>query len=230
LIGRLVPVAAAMLSCREDELRFSEGMVRGGGREVSFAAVAGKAYTERIQLSATGFYKTPDLHWDWSMENPKGRPFHYYAFGASVCEVELDGFTGMHHLRRVDILHDVGDSLNPDIDRGQIEGGFVQGAGWLTSEELKWSKEGRLQSHSASTYAIPTISDAPLDFRVNLLTDAAQFNTIHGSKAVGEPPLMLAISVREALRDALAAFGSEALVSSPLTPEVLKQAIGKIPF
>ena len=230
LIGRLVPVAAAMLSCREDELQFSAGMVRGGGREVSFAAVAGKAYTERIQLSATGFYKTPDLHWDWSVESPKGRPFHYYAFGASVCEVELDGFTGMHHLRRVDILHDVGDSLNPDIDRGQIEGGFVQGAGWLTNEELKWSKQGRLQSHSASTYAIPTISDAPLDFRVNLLADATQPHTIHGSKAVGEPPLMLAISVREALRDALAAFGSQMQCSSPLTPEVLKQAIGKIPL
>ena len=139
-------------------------------------------------------------------------------------------FTGMHHLRRVDILHDVGDSLNPDIDRGQIEGGFVQGAGWLTSEELKWSEQGRLQSHSASTYAIPTISDAPLDFRVNLLADAAQPHTIHGSKAVGEPPLMLAISVREALRDALAAFGSQTQFSSPLTPEVLKQAIGKIPL
>lgn len=229
LLGRLTPVAAALLSCPEEELRFSAGMVRGGGREVSFAAVAGKAYTERIPLSATGFYKTPDLQWDWSRENPQGRPFHYYAFGASVSEVELDGFTGTHHLRRVDILHDVGHSLNPDIDRGQIEGGFVQGAGWLTSEELKWSKEGRLQSHSASTYSIPTFSDAPLDFRVNLLADAAQHNTIHGSKAVGEPPLMLAISVREALRDALTAFGSKALFSSPLTPEILKQAIGRIP-
>jgi len=222
---RLAPVASELLGCREDELVFADGMVKGGGREISFAEVAGKAYTERVQLSATGFYKTPDLEWDWAMENPKGKPFHYYAFGAAVSEVELDGFTGMHHLRRVDILHDVGDSLNPDIDRGQIEGGFLQGAGWLTCEELNWSDEGKLQSHSASTYTIPTISDAPLDFRVDLLKDAAQCNTIHGSKAVGEPPLMLAISVREALRDALRAYGSQELISSPLTPEVLKRAL-----
>lgn len=224
---RLRPVAAEMLGCDLDEVSISEGKVSGGGNEVSFAEVTGKAYTERIQLAATGFYKTPGLEWDWSMENPKGRPFHYYAFGAAVSEVEVDGFTGMHHLRRVDILHDVGNSLNADLDRGQIEGGFVQGAGWLTCEELKWSEEGRLQSHSASTYAIPAISDAPLDFRVELLKDAGLETTIHGSKAVGEPPLMLAISVREALRDALGAYGNEGLIPSPLTPEALKLGVDR---
>jgi xanthine dehydrogenase molybdopterin-binding subunit B len=134
----------------------------------------------------------------------------------------------MHHVRRVDILHDVGDSLNPAIDRGQIEGGFVQGMGWLTSEELKWDPNGRLLTHSASTYAIPAFSDAPADFRVSLLEDAKQPNTIHGSKAVGEPPLMLAISVREALREAVAAFGGspDALLPSPCTGEAIKGVIG----
>ncbi|MBC7980576.1 MAG: molybdopterin-dependent oxidoreductase, partial [Armatimonadetes bacterium] len=148
-------------------------------------------------------------------------------FGAAVREVEIDGYTGMHHVRRVEILHDVGDSLNPGIDRGQIEGGFVQGMGWLTSEELKWDDKGRLLTHSASTYAIPAFSDAPTDFRVTLLEDAKQPNTIHGSKAVGEPPLMLAISVREAIRDALGAFEIEKdfRLPSPCTGEALKMLI-----
>ena len=198
----------------------------GSGQSVSFASLTNTAYTRRIQLSAAGFYATPDLEWDWSVG--KGRPFHYYAFGASVSEVEIDGFTGMNHVRRVDILHDVGDSLNPDIDRGQIEGGFVQGMGWLTSEELKWDLEGTLLTHSASTYAIPAFSDAPQDFRVSLLSGATNPNTIHGSKAVGEPPLMLAISVREALRDAVGAFESvgDFLLPSPCNGEALKGIIG----
>ena len=143
-----------------------------------------------------------------------------------MSEVELDGFTGAHHIRRVDILHDVGDSLNTAIDRGQVEGGFVQGAGWLTCEELKWGVDGRLLTHSASTYAIPSISDAPLDFRVDFLQNATQKGTIHGSKAVGEPPLMLGISVREALRDAIREFGGSEDLPSPLTPEALKGAVG----
>ena len=143
--------------------------------------------------------------------------------------MEIDGFTGMSHVRRVDILHDVGDSLNPAIDRGQIEGGFVQGMGWLTSEELKWNLEGKLLTHSASTYAIPAFSDCPPDFRVALLTEATQPHTIHGSKAVGEPPLMLAISVREAIRDAVRAFGKEKdfILPSPCTGEAVKSVIGQ---
>jgi xanthine dehydrogenase molybdopterin binding subunit/xanthine dehydrogenase small subunit len=221
---RLAPLASELLDCRADELIYVDAKVATPkGKSMPFAELIVRAYTERIQLSAAGFYATPDLQWDWSVG--KGKPFHYFAFGAAVSEVEVDGYTGMQHLRRVDILHDVGDSLNPAIDRGQIEGGFVQGAGWLTCEELKWNDEGRLLTHSASTYAIPAISDAPLEFRVALLKDARQARTIHGSKAVGEPPLMLAISVREALRDALRAFGCDVQsLESPLTPEALKLA------
>lgn len=225
---RLAPLAASLLGCLPEDIRFTDGHVHASdGQSLAFKDLIAKAYTERIQLSAAGFYATPDLQWDWAVG--KGTPFLYYSYGAAVSEVEVDGFTGMSHLRRVDILHDVGDSLNPAIDRGQIEGAFVQGAGWLTSEELKWNDQGRLLTHSASTYAIPAISDAPLDFRVALLKDAAQRNTIHGSKAVGEPPLMLAISVREALRDALCAFNKDVSnIPSPLTPETLKRSIGSM--
>ncbi len=227
---RLTPLAASLLGCAETQITYAEGGVHGRGSTLPFSDLIAKAYTERIQLSAAGFYKTPDLEWDWSQPNPKGKPFHYYAFGSAVTEVKLDGFTGMHRILRTDILHDVGDSLNPAIDRGQIEGGYVQGAGWLTCEELKWDEDGRLLTHSASTYAIPAFSDAPADFRVALLEDATQDRTIHGSKAVGEPPFMLAISVREALRDALHAFGQkETDLPSPLTPETLKLAIGPVP-
>ncbi|GHC50185.1 xanthine dehydrogenase molybdopterin binding subunit [Roseibacillus persicicus] len=224
---RLTPLAAQLLDCDEEEVSYENGRAKSPGAEITFQELVAKAYTERIQLSAAGFYKTPDLEWDW--EVGKGKPFHYYAFGAAVSEVEIDGFTGMIQVRRVDILHDVGDSLNADIDRGQIEGAFVQGQGWLTSEELKWADDGRLLTHSASTYAIPAFSDAPQEFNVTLLKDATQENTIHGSKAVGEPPFMLAISVREALRDGLQAFGQTPASDrfpSPLTAETLKGLIG----
>ncbi len=193
---------------------------------VSFAELCAQAYRERISLAATGYYLTPGLHWDWSKS--AGWPFHYFACGAAVAEVEVDGYTGMHRVLRVDIVHDVGDSLNPGVDRGQIEGGFVQGMGWLTSEELKWDAKGRLLTHSASTYQIPAMSDAPLEFNVTLLPKATQPNTIHGSKAVGEPPLMLAFSVREALRDAVGAFGpagGEVRLASPATGEAIFAAI-----
>jgi xanthine dehydrogenase molybdopterin-binding subunit B len=225
---RLAPLAANLLGCAPEDIRFIDDHVRApDGQSLAFKDLVAKAYTERIQLSAAGFYATPDLQWDWAIG--KGTPFLYYSYGAAVSEVEVDGFTGMSYIRRADILHDVGDSLNPAIDRGQIEGGFVQGAGWLTCEELKWNDQGRLLTHSASTYAIPAISDAPLDFRVALLKDATQSNTIHGSKAVGEPPLMLAISVREALRDALRAFNQDASnLPSPLTPETLKRTLGSM--
>ena len=223
---RLIPLAAELLECPPADVRFGDGNVHSlAGRSITFNNLTSTAYTRRIQLSAAGFYATPDLEWDWAVG--KGKPFHYFAFGASVSEIEIDGFTGMHRVRRVDILHDVGDSLNPAIDRGQIEGGFVQGMGWLTSEELKWNESGKLLTHSASTYAIPAFSDAPLDFRVSLLEDAKQPHTIHGSKAVGEPPLMLAISVREAIRDALGAFEIEKdfLLPSPCTGEAVKRVI-----
>ena len=213
---RLAPVAAKLLATlagsgplpASETVGFCEGKASCGafpGLSVPFAQVCQQAYVDRVSLSATGYYKTPGIHWDW--KKAAGRPFAYFACGAAVAEVEVDGYTGMSRVRRVDIVHDVGDSLNPSVDRGQIEGGFVQGMGWLTSEELKWDEQGKLLTHSASTYQIPAISDAPVEFNVTLLPDAAQAGSIHGSKAVGEPPLMLAISVREAIRDAVAAVG-----------------------
>jgi len=225
-------VAAELLGANELEARqldFAGGAVAVRGqpmRCVSFAAVCQRAYLERVSLSTTGFYKTPGIQWDWS--KAEGRPFHYFSYGASVSEVEVDGYTGMHRVRRVDIVHDVGDSLNPGIDRGQIEGGFVQGMGWLTREELKWDLKGHLLTHSASTYQIPAFSDAPVEINVTLLPMATQPNTVHGSKAVGEPPLMLAFSVREAIRDAVANFGlpgGEVLLASPATGEAIFAAL-----
>ncbi len=223
LRDRLVPVAAGLLGCPEDGVSLRDGKAFGpDGAAVALEAVTERAYLQQIPLSATGYYRTPGVFYDKAAG--RGRPFHYFAFGAAVTEVELDGYSGMKRVLRVDILHDVGDSLNPGVDRGQIEGGYVQGLGWLTGEELRWDPAGRLLTHSASTYQIPAISDAPVDFRVTLLPDAAQGNTVHGSKAVGEPPLMLALSAREALRDAVAAFGEApgpVLLPSPATHEAL---------
>jgi xanthine dehydrogenase molybdopterin binding subunit/xanthine dehydrogenase small subunit len=196
--------------------------------QITFCEVVTQAYLQRISLSATGFYRTPEIHYDRA--KGKGKPFHYFAVGAAVTEVEVDGFTGMTRVLRTDILHDVGDSINPGINRGQIEGGFVQGMGWLTCEELIWDDKGRLLTHSPDTYKIPAIGDAPMEFNVSFLSEAAQPNTIHGSKAVGEPPLMLAISVREAIRDAVAAFcprRSQVNLASPATGEAIFSAIWK---
>ncbi|HVV01391.1 MAG TPA: molybdopterin cofactor-binding domain-containing protein, partial [Verrucomicrobiae bacterium] len=193
---------------------------------ISFSDLVRRAYLERISLSATGFYATPGIH--WNRETGRGNPFHYFAYGAAVTEVEIDAFTGMHSVTRVDILHDVGDSINPGVNRGQIEGGFVQGMGWLTTEELKWDPAGRLLTHSPDTYKLPAIGDAPQIFNVAFLSGAAQKDVVHGSKAVGEPPLMLAISVREAIRDAVAAFGPagcEIPLASPATCEAIFAAI-----
>jgi xanthine dehydrogenase molybdopterin-binding subunit B len=220
--------AAVADACRQLRARLApiEAELRATGKTPTFTEVVERAYMQRVSLSAQGFYSTPGIHWDRA--TGKGRPFHYYACGAAVTEVEVDGATGMMRVRRVDILHDTGNPLNPQIDRGQIEGGFVQGMGWLTSEELRWDTRGVLLTHSASTYQIPAISDAPADFRVALFEDAEQPSVIHGSKAVGEPPLMLAISVREAIRDAVAAFAPqrrEIALASPATPEAVFRAI-----
>ena len=196
---------------------------------LSFCEVVSQAYFQRISLSATGYYRTPEIHYDRA--KGRGKPFHYFAVGAAVTEVEVDGFTGMTRVLRTDILHDVGDSINPGINRGQIEGGFVQGMGWLTCEELLWDDKGRLLTHSPDTYKIPAIGDMPQQFNVSFLSNAAQKNTIFGSKAVGEPPLMLAISVREAIRDAVAAFGAkknEVELSSPATCEAIFTAIQRV--
>jgi xanthine dehydrogenase large subunit len=187
--------------------------------KVTFEALCEAAYVQRVPLFAEGYYRTPDIHFDRAAG--RGKPFHYFAFGAAVSEVEVERFTGAYRLRRVDILQDVGDSISPIVDRGQVEGGFVQGVGWLTLEELLWDEQGRLATAGASTYKLPSWSEMPEDFRVSFLEDARQSSVVFGSKAIGEPPLMLAISVREALRDAVAAFGAGDVVTfdSPATPE-----------
>ena len=232
---RLSPVAAKLLSAKighdllpvavsfADDAAF---VIEKPDMRVPFAEVARRAWLDRISLGAAGYYRTPDIHFDWS--TGRGRPFHYFAVGAAVSEVEVDGFTGMMQVLRTDILHDAGDSINAGVNRGQIEGGFVQGMGWLTCEELKWDAEGRLLTHSPDTYKIPAAGDAPREFNVKFLTAATQPGVIHGSKAVGEPPLMLAISVREAIRDALAAFGApgaEIALPSPATSEAIFLAV-----
>jgi xanthine dehydrogenase molybdopterin binding subunit/xanthine dehydrogenase small subunit len=232
---RLAPVAASMLEAKlgrfvaAHDVRFGDDQVCLPGRgspSLSFASVVEAAYLRGISLAADGFYRTPDIFYD--RVRADGKPFHYFAYGVCCAEVELDGHTGMKRVRRVDILHDVGDSLHPHIDRGQVEGAFVQGMGWLTAEEIRWRGDGRLLTHSASTYAIPTIGDAPADLRVALWADhASQPGVVHGSKAVGEPPLMLAIAVREALRSAVAAFGGNTELPSPMTHEVLRMAVAE---
>jgi xanthine dehydrogenase large subunit len=226
---RLAAVAARMLHLDiTGEMMFAENWIYCQNypcARVAFTDVVKQAYNDRISLSATGYYRTPDIH--WSPKEGKGKPFYYFAYGAAVSEVEVDGFTGMFKLLQVDIVHDVGQSLNPLIDLGQIEGGFVQGMGWLTMEELVWDQQGRLCTDSPSTYKIPTISEIPEQFNVHLLERAAQKGVIYGSKAVGEPPLMLAISVREAIRAAVADFGHTQVVplASPATPEATLKAI-----
>ena len=238
LRGRLAWVAVRLLKDKNgraptaNKLVFADGLVRDSRRPrttVSFAEVARKAYLERISLSATGYYATPGIYWD--RVAGRGKPFHYFACGASVSEVEVDGFTGMTRVLRTDILHDAGDSINEAVNRGQVEGGFVQGMGWLTTEELKWDDQGRLLTHSPDTYKLPAIGDMPQEFNVTLLKHAAQKGVVYGSKAVGEPPFMLAISVREAIRDAVAAFGSpgaEVPLALPATCEAIFMAIRRV--
>ncbi len=201
------------------------------GEHATWEQLVNAAYFQRIQLWAAGFYKTEGLHWDSAAM--RGEPFKYFAYGVAAAEVEVDGFDGSSTLRRVDIVHDVGDSLSPLIDIGQIEGGFVQGAGWLTLEDLRWDESdgphrGRLATQAASTYKLPSFSEMPGIFNVTLLEKAHEDGAVYGSKAVGEPPLMLAFSVREALRQAAAAFGpvgTSVDLASPATPEAVYWAI-----
>jgi xanthine dehydrogenase large subunit len=230
---RMTPVAASLLGVDEAAVRFSGGSVTatGAARALTFAEVAAASYFARVQLFAAGYYRTEGLHWD--AERMHGSPFKYFAYGAAATEVEVDGFTGEYRLRRVDIVHDVGDSLSPQIDLGQIEGGFVQGVGWLTLEELRWDTgdgpdRGRLLTQSASTYKLPSFSEMPEEFHVRFFAEAREDGAVYGSKAVGEPPLMLAFSAREALREAVAAFGPAGRsveLGSPATPEAVFWAI-----
>jgi xanthine dehydrogenase large subunit len=217
--SRMARVAAAMWDIPEREVSFREGRVFGGNESISFPELAKRCRVARVQLSEAGFYKTPHLDWDRAAKT--GRPFLYFAFGAACSEVAVDVLTGETRVTRVDILHDVGKSLNPALDMGQIEGGFVQGMGWLTSEELVRDAQGRLLTHAPSTYKIPVASDVPADFRVALFDNANREQTIYRSKAVGEPPLMLGISVFCAIADALRGLapGTPVALDAPATPE-----------
>ena len=218
--------AAVFDACRQIKERLrgvEQDLAAEGQLNLTFAQLTEAAYRRRVSLFAHGFYRTPDIHFD--PKTATGKPFHYFAYGAAVAEVEIDGFTGQNRTLRVDILQDVGDSLAPVVDRGQVEGGFIQGLGWLTLEELIWDENGRLATGGASTYKLPSWPEMPPVFNVAFLSRAAEPDVIHGSKAIGEPPLMLAFAVREAIRDAIAAFGADSpsggvvTLDSPATPE-----------
>ena len=223
---RMVECAAQHYKVDESDVVFENNMVKLGQASITFTELAQLAWSQRISLSATGFYRTPKIHYD--QKTFTGRPFFYYSYGAAVAEVIVDTLTGEHRILRVDILHDCGNSLNPAIDRGQIEGAFVQGAGWLTSEELWWDRQGQLQSHAPSTYKIPTCSDIPADFRIDIMPKRANCeDTIYRSKAVGEPPLMLGLSVFYAIRDAIATeLNPMPELTAPATPEAVLRACG----
>jgi len=214
--------------CAPDEVRFEGGRVIAGDLDLSWEEAVRGAYIARTKLFAAGYYSTPKIHFD--RKTFSGRPFLYYAYGAAVSEAVIDLTTGEMRILRVDILHDCGRSLNPAIDRGQIEGGFIQGMGWLTSEELVFDKEGRLRTHAPSTYKIPTAGDRPPDFRIDFWDEPNREDTIYRSKAVGEPPLMLAISAFSAIWAAVAAAREDESappLDAPATPErVLLAAIG----
>jgi xanthine dehydrogenase large subunit len=212
----------------QEEVRFADGRVHLRAQSIDFADAAKQAWIGRISLSSTGFYATPKIQYD--PKTMRGRPFFYFAYGAAVSEVAIDTLTGEHRLLRVDILHDVGRSLNPGVDMGQIEGGFLQGVGWLTTEELWWDERGALKTHAPSTYKIPSVSDWPQCASIQIYERGENAeDTIFRSKAVGEPPLMLAISVFLALRDAVAAAaGNESAMrlNAPATPEAVLRALG----
>ncbi len=224
---RLTTFAAEHYEVVAEEIRFFDNRVKLGPNELSFAGLVMQAWLGRVSLSATGYYKTPKIFYD--RERARGRPFLYFAYGAAVSEVELDTLTGESRIMRVDLLHDVGRSLNPAVDMGQIEGGFIQGAGWLTTEELWWNEDGRLDTHAPSTYKIPTCGDVPEIFNALIWNKGRNAEaTIHRSKAVGEPPLMLAISVHSALLQAVAAARESAVLpalDSPATAETLLNCI-----
>lgn len=227
--NRLICFAAKHFEVPEDKVVFAADGVHVGDAVMDFAAFVQLAYVNRISLSSTGYYATPKIFWD--REKAQGRPFFYFAYGAAVSEVIVDTLTGEYNLLRTDILHDVGRSLNPAIDIGQIEGGFVQGMGWLTSEELWWNEKGLLKTHAPSTYKIPTGRDMPDVFHVDLFKGDNIEETVYRSKAVGEPPLMLGISVFLALRDAVAAVGKGKVLpplQAPATPEAVLTAITAI--
>jgi xanthine dehydrogenase large subunit len=226
--ARLQPVAAGMLGCDAAEVSFANGQAHGGGKSVDWAGVAKQAWLERVGLSVTGFYMTPEIKYDFATLN--GRAFYYYCYGAAVTEVEIDTRTGEWWLKAVDIVHDVGNSINPAIDKGQIEGAYVQGMGWLTMEECIWDKKGKLLTHGPSTYKIPVAGDVPEHLKISFFDNHNIKPTPFNSKAVGEPPLMLALSSYFALRDAVSASANHQTVvhmNAPATPERILMACEK---
>ena len=227
---RLAGLAASIFRCRPEEVAFTRDGVTGSGQSCAFDDLCRRAHLARISLAATGFYATPDIHYD--RPSHRGRPFLYFAYGAALSEVMIDTLTGEHKVVAVDILHDVGHSLNPAIDLGQIEGGFIQGMGWLTTEELVYDPRGRLLTHAPSTYKIPTANDRPARMEIAIWERGRNPEpTIHRSKAVGEPPLMLAISVFSALTQAVAAAAPGnglPKLDAPATPERILAAIDEL--
>ncbi|GLQ17018.1 xanthine dehydrogenase molybdopterin binding subunit [Maritalea porphyrae] len=228
--GRLIAFATEKYGIGPAEARFVDNHLVMGDTKIPFAELVKDAYMNRVQLSATGFYKTPDIHWD--RDAGKGTPFYYFSYGAAISEVVIDTLTGEYFVERTDVLHDVGRSINEAIDKGQVEGAFVQGMGWLTTEELWWSKEGQLKTHAPSTYKIPVASDRPRQFNVNLVNWSENHKqTIRRSKAVGEPPFMLAISVLEALSMAVASVADYKKcprLDAPATPERILMAVNRL--
>ncbi|WP_395704040.1 xanthine dehydrogenase molybdopterin binding subunit [Aquabacterium sp.] len=227
---RLATFAAAKYGGSADAVRFGNDRVLVNGQALPFEELVQQAYFARVQLWSDGFYATPGLHWD--REHLKGHPFFYFAYGAACAEVVVDTLTGEWKLTRADVLHDVGQSLNPAIDIGQVEGAFIQGMGWLTMEELYWHPQsGKLMTHAPSTYKIPTANDCPADFRVALYDTQNPADTIHRSKAVGEPPLLLPFSVFFAIRDAISAVGGHRThppLRAPATPEAILDALDAV--
>ncbi len=226
---RLAKFAAGKYGGSHENVIFASDRVEINGQSVTFQDLVSEAYYSRIQLWSDGFYKTPKLHWD--RDTLTGRPFFYYAYGAAVSEVIVDGLTGEWKLLRVDLLHDAGNSINPAIDKGQIEGAFIQGMGWLTTEELWWNEQGKLMTHSPSTYKIPALNDCPDDFRVNLFHNKNHEDTILRSKAVGEPPLLLGFSAFFAIRDAISSiddYRKNPPLMAPATHESILTAIASL--
>ena len=228
--GRMTGVAARHFEVEDGEIEFRQNRVYAGNESMAFSELAHKTWAERESLSATGYYKTPEIHWD--AKTLKGHPFYYFTYGACVAEVIIDTLTGESRVLKADILQDCGKSLNPAVDYGQIEGAFVQGMGWLTSEELVWDDKGRLLTHGPSTYKIPGSRDVPPELNIHILEDAPnRVPTIFRSKAVGEPPLMLALAVYLALRDAVGRLGDGKLMpnlNAPATPEAILMAVEDI--
>ena len=226
---RLSAVAARMLACPAADVVFQGGQALGGGKAVSWQALIKQSWLDRVGLGVTGFYMTPDIAYDF--QTLKGRAFYYFCYGAAVSEMEIDTLTGEWWLKAVDIVHDVGRSINPAIDRGQVEGAYIQGMGWLTMEECIWDKKGKLLTHGPSTYKIPVAGDVPEHFKVSLFAGQNVKPTPYRSKAVGEPPLMLALSSFFALKDAVAAVGHHQTVAhldAPATPERILLACERV--